>query len=671
MRMNKNRQRFRDGIFSVVLLIAATALLYRQSLALGLVFTVLTVVFAVYLFVGDNEKFHWFRYHPKTVSGLFPNVLKNTDQPVAIVGEDNRIIWANRRFEALPETASHTVLPPMDKLFGGALAYPVLKDAVGRKTEPEPEIDLFVGNASYRVRIIPLSTKKNQFFGLSFTDASEELRLSRQLRDGSTVVMLAMVDNISELSQRTDEAYRRVFTEIEQTLSDWANSIDSLFIEYERGKFLLISDRLHLDEIKARNFPILEAVSALSADQFSSPLTISVGVSEETGTLGEKLTSAQNAIRAAFQKGGAIAMVRENGEYLKFGGGTKSVQKQTSIRSRICRDLLIGNIRTSSNVLILGHVRPDFDCIGSNVGIARLAMYLGKPVNIVIDAKEGNIASAFSLLAELPEYRTMFVDPRRGMDLVTPDTLLIVTDVSNPRQFYAPDICQSVRRVILIDHHSQEGTLGSNVLQPAYIDPNASSASELVSEILELAVPDGTLHSEEAQLLLSGIMLDTDFFARDTGSRTFRSCSYLQTAGADPAAVKRLFRSNLHDFERTYRFLQNKYLFSDRFMITYYDEDTDPRNMAAAAIAANRLLEIDGVSATFSLYKLESGISLSARSDGTFNVIKIVGEFGGGGHFQSAGARILSDGNPVFDMDEARRLLEQAITKNSDNSERR
>ncbi len=667
--MKKNKHHLKDRILLVCLLAVASVLLFRQSFPLGIVFTVLTVCCAAYVFAGDdNGKFHFFRYRSKSLDAILPTVLKNTNQPIAIISDQNKIIWANKSFEYLPEMASRTVLPPADKLFDGSLSYEAVEDSYNQQKEC---IDLNTETTSYQIGILPLSTKKSRYFGLTFTDNSELLKIRSELRDTNSVVVVAALDNASELTQDSNESFRLTSAKIALELSKWAKKHNGLIMEYEDGRFMMLFERKQLDLMEEDKFSILDEICNLSSNDFSSPLTVSIGVSEEEGTLDEKLTAAQNALRIAFQKGGAIAIVKTNEGYKTFGGKTKTVQKQTSIRSRICRDLLINNIRTCSNVLVMGHWRPDFDSIGSNVGIARLALFLGKPVNIVIDRSESNIENAFPMLENLPDYAEMFVDPRRAMDLMTPYTLLVCTDVSNPNQFFAPDLYENAQRVIVIDHHSLEAPLSENVLQPANIDPNASSASELVSEILELALPDGTLCPEEAQVMLSGILLDTMFFSHDTGSRTFRSCSYLRTAGADPTKVKNMFKSDLNEFERTNRFLQNKYIFRDHFMITFFDGEKDPQNMVAASKAANQLVEIDGIVASFALYPLENGISVSARSDGTFNVVNIVRPLGGGGHFQAAGARLLADNEPVLDMKAARKLLEQAIDDYCENTERR
>jgi c-di-AMP phosphodiesterase-like protein len=492
-------------------------------------------------------------------------------------------------------------------------------------------------------------------------DASREFALKQQLKDNNVRLAYIAVDNASELSQNGNETFRMTTAKINLALTEWAKSIDAILMEYEDGKFIMLFDHRYIAGMAEDKFSIIDTVSQLSSGAYASPLTISIGVSEENGSLAEKENSALSALRIAFQKGGATAVVKTADGYLTYGGKTKSVQKQTAIRSRICRDLLVDNILTSSNVLVMGHRRPDFDSIASNIGIAKLAMFLGKTVNIVTDIDEVNIAPAFRMLNELPEYDTMFVDARRGMDLMTPYTLLIITDASNPGNFFAEDLYRSAQRVIVIDHHTLDKHLEENVLTPTNIDPNASSASELVCEILELSIPDGYLRAEEAQLMLIGILLDTQFFTRDTGSRTFRACSYIRMAGADPAKAKLLFKTDLAEFDRIDQFEQKKYVFHDQFMISYFDGEPDQNNMVAAAKSAERLLNIDGIVASFVLYTLDTGISLSARSDGTFNVVNIVSRLGGGVHFQSAGARLSKDGQPISDMAEARKMLEEAI----------
>ncbi len=657
--MKYKMQRLMDGLVAFLLLAAASLFLYHFSVLAGLFFTTLTVLYVIFLFArGSGGRLHLFRYFTGDISSVLANILKAVNAPVLVIGNTDKIIWANKRFENLSEMASYVTLPSAEKLFDGSFTYAKLKDSY----EAEHDFfDLHTEDGFFRVHIIELNTKSKTYYATFWFDATKEFALQQELTNHNAIVAFIAVDNASELSQNGDETFRLTSAKINLALTDWAKSLHAILLEYEDGKFLMLFDRLHLNEMEEDKFTIIDEISALSSGSYALPLTISIGVSEEEGSLSDKQASAQNALRIALQKGGATAVIKTADGYRSFGGKTKSVQKQTSIRSRICRDLLIDNIRTSSNVLIMGHQRPDFDAIASNIGVAKLVSFLGKPVHIVTDTEEGNIANAFDMLKALPEYQTMFVDARRGMDLVTPYTLLVITDASNPSNFFSEDLYQSAQRVIVIDHHTLDKHLGENVLTPMNIDPNASSASELVCEILELSIPDGLLRAEEAQLMLLGILLDTQFFSRDTGSRTFRACSYLRNAGADPSKAKLLFKTDLVDFERIDCFDRSKYVFRNQFIICYYDDERDPRNMVAAAKSAERLVGINGIVASFALYALDSGISLSARSDGTFNVVNIVSRLGGGGHFQSAGARLVENGVPVQNMEQARSMLEHAI----------
>lgn len=657
--MKNGVQRLIDVLAALLLLGAASICLYRYSVPFGLLFSALTLLYVVFYLARRSEGgLHFFRYSTGDISSVLANILKAVDAPVLIVGSGDKVIWANKCFENLPEMASHVLLPSTDTFFKGAFTFAKLEESyeAGLNT-----FELHTETGFYRVRIIALKTKSKVYYATFWAEATKEVELQQALTDNNAMIAFIAVDNASELSQNGSENFRLTVAKINLALTEWAKSIQAILLEYEDGKFLMLFNHDSLARMEETKFSIIDEVSALSSDNNKLPLTISIGVSEDAGTLAEKQASAQNALRNALQRGGATAVIKTRDGYRSFGGKTKSVQRQTSIRSRICRDLLTEHIRTSSNVLVMGHRRPDFDSIASNVGIAKLVSFLGKPVHIVTDRDEGNIANAFEMLKNLPEYDTMFVDARRGMDLMTPDTLLVITDASNPPQFFSADLYQSARRVIVIDHHTLDAHLGENVLLPTNIDPNASSASELVCEILELSIPDGLLQAEEAQLMMLGILLDTQFFARDTGSRTFRACSYLRTAGADPAKAKLQFKTDLKEYECMDRFEQSRYQFRDKFMIAFYDGERDASNMVAAAKCAERLVGIRGVVASFVLYAQESGISLSARSDGTFNVVNIVSRLGGGGHFQSAGARLVKDGVPVQNMDLAREMLEDAI----------
>ena len=413
-------------------------------------------------------------------------------------------------------------------------------------------------------------------------------------------------------------------------------------------------------------FDILDKVVEESLRESAVPITISIGVSSNEGTLKEKRESAQAALRSALQRGGALAVVRTKDGEDSYGGRTKAVQRQTKIRSRLCRDLLCAQLAECSNVIIMGHLNPDFDSIASNIGISRLVASFNKPCAIVADADDRNISRIIESVSAFPEYENIFVDSVYAQELLNPSTLVIITDVSNPNLFTARGVYENAQKVVVIDHHAITEPLGQQVLEPSNIDPTASSASELVCEILELSMRPTDIRPEEAQILLAGILLDTQFFSRDTGTRTYSACMFLKNAGADAGKAKNFFKSDKKQFVAVNRIGQNIDYYLDRFAIAVLDNEPDPENKVTASKAADGIVDIDGISASFVLYLLDNGVNLSARSDGSVNVINIARLLGGGGHFQSAGALIRRRvdgelGAVVFDIDEAKEILKSAI----------
>lgn len=657
--MKNSKQKQIDGLIALLFLIVAVCVLYYYSVIAGIIFTAITIIYAAILYIrSPNAKIHLFKYHSKDISSFMPNLVKSLDCPILIVGDGNKIIWANKFFENLPELSSAVLLPPSNSLFDGELSYRNLSDEYASDRE---YFEIETANANYKVRVLCLNTKNKRYYAAVLYDYSNVKILSQELANANVLLGLAVIDNASELSQNGNESFRLTSAKISLELTEWAKTFQGLMLEYENGKYLFLLERRYLDYIEENKFEIIDKISDLSDGVYNLPLTVSIGISEEKGTVSDKFLSSQNALTIALQKGGAVAVVKTSDGYRSYGGKTKSVQKQTNIRSRVCCDLLIDSIKSSSNVLIMGHFRPDFDSIASNVGISKLVLKLGKPVSIVTDVTEKNIENAFLMLKDNNLYDNMFVDARAGMDLMSPQTLLIITDASNPANFYSKEIFQNAQKVFIIDHHTLDQHLDESVLQPTDIDPNASSASELVCEILEIASPENLLSPEEAQLMLTGILLDTQFFSRDTGSRTFRACAFLRNAGADSSRVKNLFKSDVSEFEKINQFLNSKFVYSNVFMISFYDGDKDPQNMVCAAKAAEQFVNINGIVASFVLYHTDNGICLSARSDGSFNVVNIVRQLGGGGHFQSAGAKLELDGAPVTNMAKAISILEKTI----------
>ncbi len=597
------------------------------------------------------------------MSQMVSELTEKIDSPVMVVNNANKIIWHNEEFASLSEYFGKGFSLDAAKLFNGRVSYSNLVTAYEEYTD---FIAISIDDVYYDVKVFPLEFRHQKLFGTVWYNKDKENHLKKTLNDSIVRVAYIVIDNTNEVTQEVQENRRFGSATVNKLLTEWAADFKAILTEYDRDKYVMQFENRYFQAMTSSKFDILDKVVDCSIQESPIPITISIGVSSAEGTLQEKRESAQAALRSALQRGGSLAVVRtENGED-SYGGRTKAVQRQTKIRSRLCRDLLAYHLPKCSNVIIMGHSRPDYDSIASNIGIAKLVQSYNKEYCIVADKNDSNISKIFEIILQFPEYETVFVDAAYAQEQLTPETLVIITDASNPELFAARGVYDNASKVVVIDHHAIKETLGSQVLQPTNIDPTASSASELVCEILELSINPNAMRPEEAQILLAGILLDTQFFSRDTGTRTYSACMFLKNAGADAGKAKSLFKSDLTQFKAVSKIESCMEVHRDKFAIATYSDDTNPENKVTASKAAERMVDIDGISASFVLYTLDNGINLSARSDGTVNVINIAKMLGGGGHFQSAGAVIRRRdgegfGATVFDINEALDILKNAI----------
>ncbi|MBR4934028.1 MAG: DHH family phosphoesterase, partial [Clostridia bacterium] len=315
------------------------------------------------------------------------------------------------------------------------------------------------------------------------------------------------------------------------------------------------------------------------------------------------------------------------------------------------------------NVIIMGHKYADFDAFGSCVGIARLCMFCGVPVNIVTDFDDSNLDRCRRWITRENDYNGVFIDGDSAMDLLNSDTLLIIADVNNRYQFESPALADNAGRICIIDHHRKTADYENPPLI-TYIEPSASAASELVSEMLEQILPPDELLSVEANLMMAGILLDTNQFAKNTGTRTFSAALYLRGAGADVGEVQELFKTELHDFQRELKFHSNVEIYRNVTAIAIAQGDCTFKDKIPAAKAADKLLTVEGVKASFAIVPIGSEVHISARSSGTINVQLLLEKLKGGGHFDSAGTRL--EGVSVFEAVEMlKRTIDDYLKENT------
>ncbi len=472
-------------------------------------------------------------------------------------------------------------------------------------------------------------------------DHTQEAAYLDQMKREDTTFTYIMIDNLQELSQVSERTYRGTSAVVTEELNQWAKEMNGFLTECGNDKYMLVCQAEDMTRCCGEKFAILDRVRALgSRGEEEIPLTVSIGVSRTAKTLQEKEAEAQEALDIALQRGGDQAVVRMASGLEFYGGRSKSVQKRTKVRSRVIANELIRLMQQSSNVLVMGHRNADFDALGACVGIARIAMHVGVPVNIVTNPYDENLRLCFESLKKLPEYSKMFLSGADAHDLVRSESLLVIVDVNNPRQFDSPDLVAAIPNRVVIDHHRKSGE-NQYEFKVSYIEPSASSTCELITELLEQSLPSGSLEKAEADTMYSGILLDTKQFMHNTGVRTFSSALFLRNEGADPEEAQKLFKTTLEDYNRLFKFEEHVEIYEGQCAIAFYDgDDGDNGDRVAAAKVADRLLNLQQVQASFVLCRIGDVICVSARSEGQWNVQIILEKLGGGGHFDAAGAQL-------------------------------
>ncbi len=554
--------------------------------------------------------------------------------PVFICDSDERIIWYNNATESLISGKNKLYGEEVSELFGISLmAIKMDKNPNGAKVTCE--------GRTFYARYNHIKTDDNDFAMITTTETTELDAATAKMAGDEPVVMYIMIDNLSEMIRYDGENYRPAASKVDAVIRQWAEERNCILKEYEKDKYILITQTRVLNEFISRKFDLLDRVRGAHDTEAGLPLTVSIGVGKVNGSFEDKDRAAQTALEMALQRGGDQAIVKGDESLEIFGGISNTVQKRTNVRARMVSKELMTAIRNASNVIVMGHRFADFDSFGATVGMVRFAMYCGARVNAVINMSDRNLMGCRNLLAPEEDFIGVFVDEQLGLDLITTRTLVIIVDVNNMGHVESPLIAEHAPVLAVVDHHRKTAEYKNEPLVE-YIEPSASSACELVAEMLEQVLPKEELTPTEATLMMAGITLDTKNFSKSTGTRTFSAALYLRDRGASSAKIQDLNKTGLDDYMREGKFRTNVTFYRGNLAITTADNGAEagPADRITAAKAADNLLSVEGVEASFALVKIGDSVSISARSAGKINVQLILEKLKGGGHFDSAGAQV-------------------------------
>lgn len=472
--------------------------------------------------------------------------------------------------------------------------------------------------------------------------------------ESGPVILFLQIDNLDDVLQGMDDAQRNTLqAEIHRLLVAWGGRMNGFFRKYAEDTYIGVFSLQDLGRMINEKFEILDEVRALRTGN-RIPATLSLGISSIGKTMTERGQKAQTGLDLALGRGGDQAAVYMNDEVQFYGGKAKVVEKSTRVKARVVAHAIRELMREAPAVFIMGHDGEDFDSLGAALGVARMAREIGKPVNIVVGESGVSYGKLQELLPEYEEYAGLFLTAKQAMAQVTKQTLLFVLDTHRRFLTAAPSLLDEVDRRVVIDHHRRSEDFIPNPML-VYLEPSASSTSELVTELLMYFAEKIDLTRLEASALYAGIVVDTKNFAVQTGVRTFEAASFLRRSGADPILVRHLFRVDLETIKQRARILTEVQMLPGGVAVA--DCPVEVKNgQIIAAQSADAMLSIEGVRVSFVLFPADGGVGISARSNGDVNVQVIMEVFGGGGHQTVAGAHI--DGVGVK---EARQRLETVI----------
>ena len=604
----------------------------------------LFIAIMAYTYFANNKRKSEISQHLQdltlNVNAAAKNSLIHSPFPLIILETDGNIIWRSTRY--VSEFANEDM-----SLYINELLDRINNKIEQQKDEKDKNIkeNIKIGNNDYKVlgEFIKSGTinKKKQsdkyMMILYFIDETEEVKLKKEYENSKNCIGILMIDNYEETMLQIDAEERpQLMAEIEKAIYEWANRVDGIMIKSDRDRFVYVFDYKYLEKIKEDKFSILDTIKDISINKVQ--VTLSIAISNDGLTNKEKYKTAQAAMDVILGRGGDQATIRENDKYIFFGGRTTEFEKRTKVKARIVAHALEELIKETDQVMIMGHNNPDIDAIGSALGISRLAKSLDKKVNIVASTEGLALKELVQSLSEDQEYEGLIINKEIAENEMTPETLLVVVDTNKISHVEAPELLDKTSRIAIIDHHRRSTDFIKDSIL-TFHEVYASSAAELVTEVLQYTEVQPKLTTLEAEALYAGIMMDTKNFTFKTGVRTFEAAAYLRRYGVDIIKVKKWFQSDLETYKKITNIIDKTEIIRDTIGIsTYESEDKDAGVVCAKA--ADELLTIGNITTSFVLGNVGDMISISGRSIGEINVQLILEKMGGGGHSTVAGVQI-------------------------------
>ena len=633
----------RTKIYLVIILILLVGLCWQNKKLIIPSIIIYSIVIAYTYFANNKRKSEiseTLQDLTLTVDSAAKTSLINSPFPLIILETDGNVVWKSSKFASEFEDIDINT-------FVNDIVFDLKEEIENKKDETDKSIskNIQVNKRQYRIVGKFVNSKryskneKDEYMAiLYFIDETENIKLQKEYNDSKSCVGIIMIDNYEENMQMLEsEEKAQYIAEIDKEIYEWTNETNGILIKSDRDRYIYIFEQRYLEKIKEDKFSILDKIKELDPKQ-KVQFTLSIAISNEGDVDKDKYKSAQTAMDIVLGRGGDQAVVRQNDIYKFFGGRAQEVEKRTKVKARVVAHALENLIKESSKVMIMGHTNPDIDAMGSAIGIYRLAKSLERNAYIVSNSRPA-LQNFMDNLKEEPEYEDVIISKEVAEENVDDDTLLVVVDTHKVNYVESEEILKKANKIVIIDHHRRSADYIENATL-TFQEVYASSAAELVTELLQYAETNVELKKIEAEALYAGIMMDTKSFTFKTGVRTFEAAAYLRKCGVDIIRVKKWFQSDLESFNKIADIVKGAEIVNDSIAIALCDNTNLKDVSLLCAKAADELLTISDVTASFVLGNTGDKICISGRSIGDINVQVILEKLGGGGHITLAGAQV-------------------------------
>ena len=631
----------------LVLDVAILAMDYRAGLV--------TLAFSAVYFLGVLGMY--FHYKPRILRGLVnfatgygqvqKQILQEFEIPAALLEPDGKILWMNDRMYELTEKSGR-YKKNISTLF------PEINRGVLPNTAWEKDIRLGYKEGEYRAHVQRISInslvdeaelvnrddKDTYLYMVYLFDETDLRRYMEENRDQKPVVGLVYIDNYEETMDRADEVRQSLLNVlVDRKINKYFAEVEGLAKKLEKDKYLVVLNQKSLDTLEEDRFSILEGVKTINIGS-EQGMTISVGIGIGGGNYLENYEYARSAMEMALGRGGDQAVIKDGNKMSFYGGKSQQNEKNTRVRARVKAQAIREIISSKEVVVAMGHGMTDMDSLGACIGVYRAARTLGKQAHIVLGEPNSSIRAWVKQLKESKDYEEdLFITHEQAIDLVDQNTALLVVDTNRPSMTECREILGQTNTIVVVDHHRQTTEKIENA-SLAYIEPSASSACEMIAEILQYFEESVRLKNLEADCMYAGIIIDTNNFVAKTGVRTFEAAAFLRRCGADVTRVRKALRDDMESYKARAEAVRHAEAYMENYAISVCPAQGLESPNVVGAQAANELLNIIGVKASFVFTQCDERIFISARSIDEVNVQIIMERLGGGGHINIAGAQL-------------------------------